>query len=92
MQPFLRLSGRIRTGLLSLFLLPSLVACGSTLPLAPPRDLLQDCPVSDYPVLTNADLARLARDRADDLARCNADKEALREWAGKAPHSPVAPL
>lgn len=81
MQTSTKLSRLILTGLLALCLATLLAGCGSTLPIAPPSELLQDCPITDYPVRTNSDLARLARDRADDTARCNADKEALRAWS-----------
>lgn len=48
---------------------------------APPADLVQDCPVPDGPVDTNGALARLVLALKQALAECNADKQALREWA-----------
>lgn len=92
MQTSTKLYLLTRIGVASLFLLILLAGCGSTLPIAPPSELLRDCPITDYPILTNSDLARLAKDRASDTQACNADKAALREWAGKATRSPVAPF
>lgn len=92
MQTSTKLYLLTRIGVASLFLLILLAGCGSTLPIAPPSELLQDCSTTDYPVLTNSDLARLAKDRASDVARCNADKAALREWAGKGPGTPSEPF
>jgi hypothetical protein len=92
MRTYPRLSKLILTGLLVLSLTLSLAGCGSTLLLVPPSDLLEDCPTSDYPVLTNQDLARLAVDRANDVARCNADKKALREWAVQGRNGAATPF
>lgn len=84
----------ILTGLVLMCLILSLVGCAGTpriVVLTPPDTLLADCPVPDYPVLTNGDLARLALDRADALDRCNADKSGLREWAENARNGAATP-
>ncbi|WP_281645627.1 hypothetical protein [Parendozoicomonas sp. Alg238-R29] len=46
----------------------------------PPMELTQECQTLERQLVTNADLARLAIDQQEALARCNADKRAMREW------------
>lgn len=66
--------------------------CTSVTVRSPPEALMADCPEPAYELRTNRELAEalLATRRA--LRLCNADKSALREWAGKAPSSPATPF
>ncbi|ATI16359.1 Rz-like spanin [Caulobacter phage Lullwater] len=41
---------------------------------------MQDCAETNVPLRVNSDLANKAIVLKQDLARCNADKAALREW------------
>lgn len=45
-----------------------------------PTTLLADCPGYDGPLVDNGDLAQAYITERQALARCNADKEALRKW------------
>lgn len=56
---------------------------GTTLKLLPPVELLQDCVVSDYRTMSNADLSNAVLVLRKDLTQCNNDKAALREWSTK---------
>lgn len=57
------------------------VACTAMPPAAPPPELLADCPGPLPPTeRTNAGLVQAILDGRDALARCNADKAALREF------------
>lgn len=47
----------------------------------PPVELLQDCPVSDYRTMSNADLGNAVLVLKKDIATCNTDKAALRRWS-----------
>lgn len=51
--------------------------------MAPPVQYVQDCPEPSAPArpVTNAALAKYAKDTRDVLRVCNTDKAALREWA-----------
>lgn len=66
-------------GLLGLFL----TACSTTKYVRelPPVDLLADCPEPTLSVRTNGQLALSILALKDTLAKCNIDKESLREWA-----------
>lgn len=46
---------------------------------SPPAHLLADCPVTPWSGGDWAEVVELAQARQADLARCNADKRALRE-------------
>lgn len=74
---------RILTGLAAGCLTLFLTACSAPVPLAPPAEYLKDCPHAEPPEdRTNAGLAEAVRQERLALARCNADKAALRAWAG----------
>ncbi len=62
----------------------TLAGCGATLPskVLPPVELLQDCPESPIDTTTNGGLAKAIPILRHDIAVCNADKAALRQWAG----------
>ena len=47
---------------------------------AVPSALLADCPGYAGPLVDNGDLAQAYITERQALARCNADKEALRKW------------
>lgn len=62
-----------------------LTACGpkvvtKSVPVTPPAQLIQDCPITDVPLKTTGDLIIALRQAYVDIANCNADKKALREW------------
>jgi hypothetical protein len=77
-----KLSRLTRTGLIPLSLLMLLGACGRTelrfVP--PPTELIQDCPSTEPPIVTNGDLVLAVRAGRVDLKNCNADKAGLRKW------------
>ncbi|WP_412133191.1 Rz1-like lysis system protein LysC [Bordetella bronchiseptica] len=74
---------RILTGLAAACLMLYLTACSAPVPLAPPAEYLEDCPHAEPPKeRTNAGLSDAVRRGREALDRCNADKEALRAWAG----------
>lgn len=50
---------------------------------APPWALLEDCPVPQARLQTNADLIPHIRALRQSLRSCNDDKRSLREWAEK---------
>ena len=61
----------------------SLTACSAPALIAPPAEYLADCPHAEPPEdRTNAGLADYALPERQALDRCNADKAALRAWAG----------
>lgn len=79
-----------RTGLPLLFALPLLTSCGGV-PTAvvteakvervtPPTTLLEPCPEPKLRGSRNGDLAQHIIDLRYALEKCNADKEALRNW------------
>ncbi|WNV48189.1 0-spanin [Caulobacter phage Quill_5.2] len=61
-----------------------MTACASkppkTLVLSVPEYLIQDCPETPVSLRVNSDLANKAIALKSDLAKCNADKKAIREW------------
>jgi hypothetical protein len=65
-------------GLLACLLVAS---CAAVSPLAPPPELLADCPIPSSPVRTNGELAEGYSARGFALRACNDDKAALRAWA-----------
>lgn len=69
---------------MSLSLLMSLTACNKVIykdvAVLPPAQYMADCPSTAVTIKTNGDLAHAYVTRTGDLARCNADKQALREW------------
>lgn len=81
----------LKTGLILLFPLLLLTACGTrpikvdtqTIKLTPPAELLRQ---SDVPMLdgnTNKDLLFWSLDLQDRLKQCNGDKQLILEWATK---------
>lgn len=49
----------------------------------PPAELMADCVRRTVKLEVNGDLAVAYQTRDNDLARCNADKAALRSWASE---------
>ena len=75
--------------LLVAFLSLSLTACSTVKEVQvpypvrekPPTDLLATCPVPEVIAKKNGDLVNAIVALRDALAKCNIDKESLREWA-----------
>lgn len=61
-------------------LILGLAGCGTTGFIAPPADLVADCPKASPDVRTNLDLAAGYNLRGRQLDDCNADKAAIRAW------------
>lgn len=51
--------------------------------LAPPADLMADCPEPSSSAVTNEDLVNRFIDMRGALRACNADKRALRSWTAE---------
>jgi hypothetical protein len=51
----------------------------------PPPELLEDCKATLSEIKTNGQLAQALLASRDDLAKCNIDKKALRDWADSKP-------
>lgn len=72
------------TGLISLSLLLSSTACvkpRTHVAMVPPAAYMEDCVETKVDVAVNGDLLRKIKRLRVDLAECNEDKAALREWA-----------
>lgn len=48
----------------------------------PPAALLEDCKIRDVAIKVNSDLWKALESAYGDIHICNADKAALRDWAG----------
>lgn len=90
MQPSTKPCVKPLIGALLLFLLLSLTACASNLPMraapeAPPLELLAPCPTPTPIVVTNADLALYVTSLQHSLALCDAQVRELANWAAGLP-------